>query len=749
MAKYTIGVMMSQLEGGYQGSLWPGFAEAAEKYGVNLLLLTGKVPGQFDENYYQHEIIYHFAKNQLIDGLIVLSATLSSSLAEEFEDFISQFSHLPMVCIGKPVKGATLLDVDHQAGIYKAVRHLYEVHSRTKIAFMKGMVGHPDSESRYEAYLDTLSELNLDFDPDRVVEGGFTQEGGVKAMETLLARNIEFDAIVCANDEMAIGASARLKDTRFFVPDDISIVGFDNIFDCQLVNPAIATVEQPIYEMGVRCIEVMIEKLDGELVEELETIDTKFLPRASCGCLTTITSDILNNYRASDADDFSDREKFKTKVYEILASSNFTPESKDSFIKCALDIADAPEDRQRYSEFMGCLYAVLDDLEVRLNDIEKTHLMITQLRNLVSLEHSELSDDKIEKYFNYLRASVSEVNSTKNSIITHHFIVNLYRLRSLTADLLSVVDYNDLVKVLTQRYSKELSDEYYVVLYDGEMIHRAGQAWKFPKQSRLLFGFDHGAILNAEKTPVFNTSELLPEEIKNRTRFSYVVMPLFYGNHHFGYVCQSVRTYENDSLYESLRELISGVLWSALLHEKLNKSQDALKSSNARLKRLSITDELTGLKNRRGLLTTAEHHAKICIRRKDQYAVAFIDLDGLKTINDTHGHEQGDNAIKGTARVLKSTFRESDVISRQGGDEFVVLLTGNVTKVELNAIEQRLNNNLEQFNQAHDYPFTLSASIGFSVFDPIDNSVSLDELMKQADAKLYDQKVAKKSSKTH
>ncbi|MEO5358098.1 MAG: diguanylate cyclase [Nitrospirae bacterium YQR-1] len=164
-----------------------------------------------------------------------------------------------------------------------------------------------------------------------------------------------------------------------------------------------------------------------------------------------------------------------------------------------------------------------------------------------------------------------------------------------------------------------------------------------------------------------------------------------------------------------------------------------------KLQTLSLVDELTGLYNRRGFYTLAEKQIKVAKRYGRQMLLVFLDLDGLKHINDTIGHEAGDLAISGAASVLKETFRETDIIARIGGDEFIVLVTDSES-LETETIRARLNESVDSFNNTQRHPFKLSISDGVVPYDP-NSSVSIDDLTKQADTLMYENKMRKKGLK--
>jgi len=152
---------------------------------------------------------------------------------------------------------------------------------------------------------------------------------------------------------------------------------------------------------------------------------------------------------------------------------------------------------------------------------------------------------------------------------------------------------------------------------------------------------------------------------------------------------------------------------------------------------LSLTDELTGLYNRRRFFVLTEQYLKVAIRAKKRLLLLYIDMDDLKWINDHCGHNEGDQALTDLAKILKRTFRESDIIARIGGDEFVVLLESTVENDEI--LMTRLYENIKDCNAKGLRPYKLSISVGSAQYDP-ENPISLDELLSEADALMYAQK---------
>lgn len=149
----------------------------------------------------------------------------------------------------------------------------------------------------------------------------------------------------------------------------------------------------------------------------------------------------------------------------------------------------------------------------------------------------------------------------------------------------------------------------------------------------------------------------------------------------------------------------------------------------------AIIDDLTGLYNRRGFFTLGDQEFKRAKRMNNEFLIVFADLDGLKVVNDTFGHEQGDQLIIEAAQFLQETFRDSDIIARIGGDEFVILAYETAIDSST-ALKKRLEEELENYNHKRNLKNQLSLSLGIVAFSP-ETTATLDQLLSKADSLMY------------
>ncbi len=210
---------------------------------------------------------------------------------------------------------------------------------------------------------------------------------------------------------------------------------------------------------------------------------------------------------------------------------------------------------------------------------------------------------------------------------------------------------------------------------------------------------------------------------------AYVIEPIEVAGEHVGGLCVASLESRMWSLADvaRVREL-AGVLAHWFSQRRVIES----------MMELSHVDELTKLYNRRGFLTAAERQVSLAGRSRKPIALFFVDLDGMKQINDELGHQEGDQALIDAASVLRATFRDSDVIARLGGDEFAVL-AHDCSEPGCAAVRERLDAALHDFNTGGTRPYQLAMSVGSVTKNP-DDTTTIPELIAESDKRMYREK---------
>jgi LacI family transcriptional regulator len=244
----------------------------ARQYHLMLSLFTASAE--------RHEMYGRVLYSGLVDGVIVASSPLDDPLIPDLQE-----DQIPFVSIGRyPDEGVHYVDVDNVAGARMATEHLIRLGHR-RIAAITGPLGTVAGQDRLRGYRQALEGRRIPVQDELIVEGDFTEGSGCAAAQQLLS--VSPSAIFAASDMMAIGALRAVRDAGLHVPQDIALVGFDDVPTASVIEPALTTVRQPIERLGSMGVEILLDLLDNEQDAASPTqrivLPTELVVRASCG----------------------------------------------------------------------------------------------------------------------------------------------------------------------------------------------------------------------------------------------------------------------------------------------------------------------------------------------------------------------------------------------------------------------------------------------------------------------------------
>ncbi|MFC0525842.1 LacI family DNA-binding transcriptional regulator [Pontibacillus salicampi] len=265
----TIALILSDMSGPYFSELIKGVQEVAASNQYDLIACSS-VGGD-------RSTATKFLKEKRVDGAIILASNISTKLIEESarEDF-------PIVVLDREVENpyAVHVEVDNQHGAFQAAEYLMKRGHRS-IGYVSGPVDSHDDQERFKGYKSALDKYDIPFQSKWKIGGDFTRDGGYRATKMLIVQQNLPDAIFYANDEMAIGGLQAFTEKGIRVPEDISIIGFDDIQLSEYVTPPLTTVRQPKYEAGALAVHIIFQMLAGEEVEKYFNLSTDFIERSS------------------------------------------------------------------------------------------------------------------------------------------------------------------------------------------------------------------------------------------------------------------------------------------------------------------------------------------------------------------------------------------------------------------------------------------------------------------------------------
>jgi LacI family transcriptional regulator len=272
----TVGLLMMDISGDFFTPLLNGIESSTSEHGFDLLISSTRHP-------VRRKIASYALGPNNADGLLVFANSLKD---EDLRHFYT--IKFPVVLIHvSPPDGMEIpcVTVENKAATLKIIEHLIEVHNRRQIVFMTGAEGQEDSYWRELGYRLALEKHHIPCDPARIVMGGFSRHIAERTTQRLLADNVPFDAVFAGDDEAAVGVIAALQEAGKHVPQDISVVGFDDQSLAPYVSPPLTTVRAPTEEVGRVAARVLIDLIKTGQTDQLTLLPTEIVIRHSCGCL--------------------------------------------------------------------------------------------------------------------------------------------------------------------------------------------------------------------------------------------------------------------------------------------------------------------------------------------------------------------------------------------------------------------------------------------------------------------------------
>jgi LacI family transcriptional regulator len=226
---------------------------------------------------YERRMIPRILHNGLVDGVVVASTLMDDPIVKSLFE-----SKMPFILIGRhPSMDVNFLDVDNLQAARKATLHLLRLGYK-RVATITGAQDQVAGFDRYQGYLSALQDYGRTIRPELVAEGDFTEEGGYNAMARLLPQKP--DAVFTASDMTAYGAMRAIHEANLRIPEDVAVVGFDDIPASARTTPALTTVRQPVQQMGSRAAEILINVIENDINTTQKLIlDTELVVRESCG----------------------------------------------------------------------------------------------------------------------------------------------------------------------------------------------------------------------------------------------------------------------------------------------------------------------------------------------------------------------------------------------------------------------------------------------------------------------------------
>ncbi len=499
--------------------------------------------------------IYSLVSDRFLDGIIV-DYTIGNSIPQKkFREFCLGFGNVPVITILGTLQGMPSVCLDNRTGMRELMSHLTGRMGYTKLGFIKGVKGNPDAEQRFDVFNEVLLELGLleeayDTDQDyaQVFQGNFTEAAGTGAAEHFLPmiRSGEIEAIVAANDAMAIGTIDALRRHSVYVPDDVAVTGFDNASGGKSNVPALTTVNQPINEIIDRAVDWLLANCppgkDGPGGVPAFSVESRLVVRQSCG---NLPDPVLANGRRGESgplgEIFGDRyEQDAAMELRRTLKRHMEDEKDTTFFRKVRRMLYRDMDRGKdisawYGIIVKLLFSVKTTQGARDDVAERILQNILNLINSVRMEEFERS----------------KIDEKKKSDL---FLENFNNLSaSFKVESLESVFLNNF---------KSLGIESTYIF-----VSRKDENAK--TYHELLLGYDDGKVLSEVGNDTGEKKRLVYDVLPTDRPCKYTLHPLQYEGIYLGYSAIELNRSElGGATYDRLQKVFSTALQGYLMMER-------------------------------------------------------------------------------------------------------------------------------------------------------------------------------------
>jgi len=619
----TIGAFVSRVGRAWSLDFMAGITAAAEEHDLNLICFVGGkptpiiTPGHIQSSYG----LYDLARTEQLAGIIVSSDLGYEITASEAKQFIENYSHLPIVANALKADGVPNLIGDNVGGMRMAVGHLIDIHGYKKIAFIRGPQHQVEAEQRLLAYKHILKEHGIKVDENLIVQGDFSSESGRAAIRVLLdQRKAQVDAIVAANDRMAIGAFEALQMRGIAVPTGVALIGFDDVPEARAMGVPLTTVHQSFHEMGKRSVEMLIQRINGESVPDSVVMPTQMVVRWSCGCMPDSVKKVIVE-KAEVARTSQLENKREAAIRDLLIAaempveSPFAPTFKDACAKAWDALLENLRKTGKEQAFISSIETLISSMLPHSEDAAIWHNVISMLRkHVLAGIHDPGLNLRTENLFQQARMLAGEFSQRIQALHGLELERQEEILQGFGFSMAPAMSVDEIGLAVERHFPNLGIDRLYAMFY-ADMATPQSTLVPPSENYRLLMQYDDTGFQTPIDQPKWATGHLIPRgKTPEDRRYTAIVMPLTIAQNRFGFLWIEMKSLDWE-VYMRVRNLISSVLFRAMLVEQRTQAQKEverlLQESKLREKELAIAKEIaekTALEN--AILYTSEQERR-------------------------------------------------------------------------------------------------------------------------------------------
>ncbi len=718
----TIGVIMPILSGFYMGELNAVFRQMAKEHGVNLILIRSGDRQEFGLPVALHHL----------DALIVVLHSAADSLVQAALN-----KGIPVLSLGasySPLEVEQFVSIQSD-GVSALYRWLLEL-GHTRIGFC-GDLSVNDVRSRFKAFQHAVTEHNGVFNPDDLFSvSNCSLAGGREAALEFADRHAQCSAIICATDHNAIGMIEQLKHLKVSVPEQVAVVGIDNVFFGQQTQPPLTSVDQQLEILARNAFERALSRIDGAVYSDhINQVAQKIVIRQSCGNQNPI-------YESAECPD--------SIRYALLDAEGRSPiEIFENF----------------YSQAQNGFHSILDAQSLYGNNLDWACLATCDKKNY----HMESWVEQGMTQPTTLQERTSgDIRDFPTFDISDHFIATVMPVTTGQKNhwkLVAVVDsQSNTQSIGFQSVFNNYLDMLSLFIERDALLNTSHQRQKNSQQ--LLQQLE--VVSNTSNDGIWDW-DLLSNKIQWNNRLDKMLGNQNFSDKHIidsGQLSRFIHPEDIEQLEDSIhahlmdnvpfktefriRRSDNSCIWvqangsavrnaEGIAERFIGSMTDVTvqKKSAAKIHHMAYFDSLTGVANRRKVMEDIVEHIRLYPDKPR--AVMLMDLNRFKMVNDSFGHHVGDALLCHITKELKKVLPEAHTVARLGGDEFLFFCDVSTVK-QVNKIARIILSTIEKPMVYEEIELIGQGSLGVS-FYPFDG-ISPEELVKKADIAMYRAKQA-------
>ena len=572
-----------------------GVLDSARAVEFNVVSFVGGKPSAIQTSDGRSYGLYDLIDPEQFAG-VLLSADIAHGLTrDELQKFFDYIAPMPVASFAIPMKNVPAVIADNDGGMRAIVRHLIEEHKYERIAFIRGPVGQVEADQRYHAFLDELKSHNIRFDNHLELEGDYSPESGRAAVRTLLdERGMTVQAIVASNDRMAFGVLEALQQRGISVPDTIAVTGFDDVSESRSMGVPLTTVRQSFYDAGVKAFNLLLKRINGEEVDDINLISSSMVVRWSCGCLPdSIHRAIVLPREVAHTGRLENK---RVKAINALLAAAGVPENTPNRADYVENFGNAWDtflsslrETEKSDAFLKTVQGMVEILQRHGYDFYSwQNVMSTFRKYALGGISSTTTTLRAENLFQQARMLVGELSQRAQAYNRLQFVKQEELLNNFSFSMASAVSFDDIGDAIAKHFPILGIDHWYVMYY-GETDEAPGSISSPPPQSyRLLMQYDDKHFTMPDDSSRLATGRLVPRgKTPEKRRYDAVVMPLSLASNRFGFMWVELGPDDWD-IYVRVRNLLSSALLRTMLvnqREQAKREVDQLYASEQERRR--------------------------------------------------------------------------------------------------------------------------------------------------------------------